>query len=212
MKQIIDVDNWKRKEHYGFFKDFQEPFFGITANVECSKAYAYARDNQLSFFLYYMYQSLKAVNAIEEFRHRIEGDEVVCYDRIHASTTALNADGMFAFAFLSFAGRFEDFYSYGQKEITKVKAISGMNMNEDNARRDVVHYSTIPWISFTSLTQERNFAIPDSIPKISFGKYFKEGSRMLLPVSVHVHHGLMDGFHVGQYFEMFQQFLDSNNM
>ncbi len=97
MKQLIDIATWKRKEHFQFFKDYQEPFFGVTANVDCTKAYSYAKANKLSFFLYYMYQSLAAVNAIEEFRYRIENGKVVCFDTIHCSTTALNANNLFAF-------------------------------------------------------------------------------------------------------------------
>ena len=208
MKQKIDIDNWKRKEHYTFFKDFQEPFFGITANVDCTKAYKYAKDNNLSFFLYYMYKSLAAVNAIEEFRYRIEENNVVCYDKIHGSTTTMNANEMFAFAFLEYTDKFDDYYNSAQQEIAKIKTITGMNMNENNSRQDVIHYSTIPWISFTSLTNERDLARPDSIPKITFGKYFKEGNRLLLPQSIQVHHALTDGFHVGEYYEAFQQFLD----
>lgn len=210
MKHIINIDTWKRKEHYSFFKDFQEPFFGLTTNVDCTKAYKYAKDNNLSFFLYYMYKSLAAANAVEEFRYRIEENNVVCYDRIHGSTTAMNADEMFAFAFLNYTDKFEDYYNSAQQEIATIKTITGMNMNDNNGRQDVIHYSTIPWISFTSLTNERDLARLDSIPKITFGKYFKEGNRLLLPQSIQVHHALTDGFHVGKYFEIFQQLLNED--
>ena len=42
-----------------------------------------------------------------------------------------------------------------------------------------------------------------------FGKMFEDGGRRKLPFSVEVHHALMDGYHVGKYFELFQQKLDS---
>ncbi len=208
MKQIIDLNLWKRREHFLFFKDFQEPFFGITANVDCTEAYRYAKENDLSFFLYYMYLSLKAANAIEEFRYRVEDDQVVLYDRIHCSTTAMNANGLFAFAFLEYTEDLDGFYRKAAVEIAKIKSATTMNLSEDNARPDVIHYTTIPWVSFTALTHDRNFARPCSIPKVSFGKYFKEGERLLLPVCVNGHHGLMDGAHVGNYFELFQEMLN----
>jgi chloramphenicol O-acetyltransferase type A len=56
-----------------------------------------------------MYQSIVAVNAIEEFRYRIEDGKVVSYDKIHCSTTALNANNLFAFAFMPYTDKFEDF-------------------------------------------------------------------------------------------------------
>ena len=43
MKTVIDTDSWKRKEHYEFFSRYEEPFFGITTNVDCTKAYKRAK-------------------------------------------------------------------------------------------------------------------------------------------------------------------------
>jgi len=48
----------------------------------------------------------------------------------------------------------------------------------------------------------------DSNSKISSGKYFKQEGRTLVPFSVQVHHGLMDGLYVGRYFEELQQCID----
>ncbi len=48
----------------------------------------------------------------------------------------------------------------------------------------------------------------DSNPKVTWGKYFKQDDRVLMPFSVQVHHGLMDGLHVGRYFEMLQRYID----
>ena len=48
----------------------------------------------------------------------------------------------------------------------------------------------------------------DSSPKISWGKYFEQGGRTLVPFSVQVHHGLMDGYHVGRYYGEVQRLLD----
>ena len=38
MKKLIDIDNWKRKEHFLFFSKFEEPFFGVTVKVDCTTA------------------------------------------------------------------------------------------------------------------------------------------------------------------------------
>ncbi|KAA4195844.1 chloramphenicol acetyltransferase, partial [Bacteroides ovatus] len=35
----------------------------------------------------------------------------------------------------------------------------------------------------------------------STGKYFRDGERLMMPVSVTCHHGLMDGYHVAQFIE-----------
>lgn len=48
----------------------------------------------------------------------------------------------------------------------------------------------------------------DSIPRISFGKYFYQDDKVLLPYSIQVNHMLLDGIHVGKYMERLQEFLD----
>ena len=49
----------------------------------------------------------------------------------------------------------------------------------------------------------------DSIPRIAWGKYFEENGKIKLPLSVQAHHSLVDGVHVGQYFNKVQEILDN---
>lgn len=57
MKQLINLETWERKEHYLFFSQFEEPFFGVTVSIDCTKAYQIAKEKKTSFFLYYLYQA-----------------------------------------------------------------------------------------------------------------------------------------------------------
>ncbi|PSM03479.1 chloramphenicol acetyltransferase, partial [Clostridium botulinum] len=72
----------------------------------------------------------------------------------------------------------------------------------------LIYFSCIPWISFTSISNEIVMNKEDSIPRISFGKYFKQGNKVLLPYSVQVNHMLLDGIHVGKYIEKLQNFIN----
>jgi len=94
-------------------------------------------------------------------------------------------------------------------EIERVQQLEGLCFDEKTSRTDVIHYSSIPWIKFTALTHARHNAREDSVPKISFGQYREKNDKLLMPVSVTVHHGLMDGYHVGQFLTKFQELLES---
>jgi chloramphenicol O-acetyltransferase type A len=72
---------------------------------------------------------------------------------------------------------------------------------------DAIHFTVLPWISFTSFSHARNFGREDSVPKIAFGKFTEQNGRVLLPFSVEVHHALMDGLHVGRYLARLQELL-----
>ena len=70
MKHLIDIDTWERKENYLFFRDFHNSWIAMTSEVDCTEAYAEAKAQGRSFFLYYLYAILRAANEIKEFRYR----------------------------------------------------------------------------------------------------------------------------------------------
>jgi len=207
MKTLLDIAHWPRKDHFHFFRKFDEPFFGATATVDCTKAYDAAKSLNIPFFVYYLHKVLTAVNAIEPFRYRIAGETVEIWDRIDASPTISREDGSFAFALVEFNQDIHRFAEIAKTEIERVRVTPGLfprSFNDDN----IIHFSALPWIDFTSLSHARSYSFPDSCPKISIGKMTVEGDgRKTFPVSVHVHHGLMDGIHVGQFLDKFQELL-----
>ncbi|MES1244892.1 MAG: CatA-like O-acetyltransferase [Acidobacteriota bacterium] len=82
---------------------------------------------------------------------------------------------------------------------------TGGRMEARDDRTDLLHCSALPWVSFTSISHARNWGREDSVPKLAFGKVFEQDGRRLMPVSVEVHHALLDGLHVGRYLESLQE-------
>ncbi len=208
MRTKLDLNSWNRKEHFKFFGSFDEPFFGITTTVDFTKGYQKIQDLGYPYFLFYLHKSLMAANSVEAFRYRIENDEVFIYDKIHASPTIGREDHTFGFSFMEFKEDFETFVSESKKEIEDVKNSTGLRHTDNAKRIDTIHFSSIPWYTFTGLTHARHFQFVDSVPKISFGKYTKTDNKLLLPIAVNVHHALADGYHVGAYLEEFQSLLN----
>ncbi len=206
MKKPLNINEWARKDHFYFFKDFSDPFFGICTEVDCTIAYKKARELKVSFFLYYLHKSLKAANEVEEFRYRTESEYVVVYDVVHASPTIKRKDNTFGFSYIDFIENFEEFLISAKKSIKKTQNEKGLIPAVKN--ENVIHYSELPWIKFTSIKYPQNSPKNDSIPKITFGKDFIHNNKKLMPVCIHVNHALMDGFHVSKYLELFQNFLN----
>ena len=206
MQHEIELSTWKRREHYEVFKDFDEPLFGITVRVECSYAYTKSKEMGYPFSLYYLYLSLKAVNEIEEFRYRIEGDKVFCYDRVDAGPTIFREDETYGCGYMRYYEDQNEFIIHGKLEVERVKAEHGLKF--PTSGENIIHYSTLPWADFTSISHARRLDIGRSIPKITFGKVTREGDNMWMPVDVHANHAVMDGFHVSKFIERFQELLN----
>ncbi|MBC7847666.1 MAG: chloramphenicol acetyltransferase [Flavobacterium sp.] len=208
MKTLLHLENWNRKEHFLFFKQMEEPFFGITTTIDCTKGYETAKQLGTSFFVYYLHKTIVAVNAIEAFRYRIIDDEIYIYDTIDASATIMREDKTFGFSLIKYSSNFDIFTKTTLEEIQRLKNTPGLFTREfpdDN----LIHFSAIPWINFTSLSHARSYTFPDSCPKISFGKMIiEENGKRTMSMSIHVHHGLMDGYHVGQFVDYFQELMN----
>ncbi|WP_340198871.1 CatA-like O-acetyltransferase [Ascidiimonas sp. W6] len=207
MSQLFDIESWDRKEHFHFFKNFEEPFFGVTFDVDVTYLYNYVKGSNISFYIAYLYAALKTANEIKEFRLRIRGNDiVVLHHSIGASPTVYRPNGTFGFAHIDYHTDFFEFSSQMTQEIKRVEADNRLISveNDDNT----IHFSVLPWIKFTAISHARSFSLRESIPKISFGKIYEQNMQKLMPVSVHVNHAIMDGYHVGLFAEKFQEQLN----
>lgn len=207
MKQKIELNTWNRKEHFEFFKQMEEPFFGLTVSINCTNAYTIARQIGVSFYTFYLHKTLLAVNQIENFKYRINDGEVFRYDIINASATVLREDTTFGFSLVEFDSDIHVFAKNVANEIERVKQTSGL-FTRSFLSDNLIHFSALPWINFTSFSHARSFTFPDSCPKISFGKIVNSDGNKQMSMSVHVHHGLVDGYHVGQFLELFQSLMN----
>ncbi len=202
----INIETWKRRDHFKLFRQFEEPFFGVVVNIDCTKAYTNAKADQKSFFLHYLYRALKAANTIEEFRYRILDNEVIIHEEASVSTTINRPNGTFGFGYFDYNTDESIFIANAQKAIEEVQNTEGLTPSKPGASE--IHFSAIPWIDFTSLSHARSFTFPDSAPKISFGKLTEKEGAKTMAVSIHIHHGLADGYHVGQFVDTFQKLMN----
>ncbi len=202
---FVEIGKWERREHYRFFGGMAYPQFNICGQLEISGFDSFRRERGLPFFSSLLFLSARAANEIREFRYRIRGEEVIEHETVSPGITVLGNDETFGYCRIEFDRDPESFLRAAAEVIARAK--ENPTIAEDPSRDDVIYYTSIPWISFTSLSHPVSLPA-DSIPRISWGKYFAAGDRILLPYSVQVHHGLADGLHVGKHFNLLQSFLD----
>ena len=69
MKHTVDIETWERRDNYAFFRNFLNSWISVATEIDCTEARAAAKAAGRSFFLYYLYAVLRAVNEIKEFRY-----------------------------------------------------------------------------------------------------------------------------------------------
>ncbi len=209
MPHKIDIENWKRWEHFRYFCSLDDPYWSITTELDCTNTYRRAKERSQSFFLSYLHKALQALHKIEELKMRIVEKDVICYEQIHASATVLRQDETFGCCFIEFEENFTAFAEKASEAIRKTMQTSGMCLEHDY-RLNQIHVSSIPWNHFSSLTYAKSLKPQDSVPKITFGKILKAGKKVTFPVAIQVHHGLADGLHVARFLDLYQTLLTNN--
>lgn len=206
MPEFLDIDNWVRRQHFYFFKDYDNPYFNVCVNIDVTELLRMTRsEREISFAIAYHFLSTKAANETEEFRYRIRGDRVIIHERINVAMTILLEDERFTVAYIEYEKSFQKFHTQAKAKLAEIHA--GDKLLKPDERDDVIHSTVLPWFHFTSFSNARKWNCEDSIPKIAFGKYFEEGARIKMPISIEVHHALMDGLHVGRYIKRFESYL-----
>ncbi|MCF6226892.1 MAG: CatA-like O-acetyltransferase [Xanthomonadales bacterium] len=180
---------------------FADPYFAITIPFDVGKAYAQAKAAEVSFFVKYLHDCMRAINAHENFKYRILDGQVVEYDRIDASTTIMREDKTFAFSRVTFNQDLSVFASNYAAEKLRIQHSTELFPPVDSL--DCIHCSVLPWFNFSGHKDASSGRV-DSVPKLAFGKTYSQGDRLMMNVAISVNHALMDGYHVSLFAESFQ--------
>lgn len=195
----IDIDTWARRDTFAYFKDFDKPYFNVCVRLDAAplKAALAARGGG-SFSLACYYLATQVALRHEPMRLRLKGGRVRRLDHFDAAIAVLRDDDSLGFAYLPGDAPWSRFEPRARAVVDAAR--SGRTPFDPKVDEEaVIHFTTTPWLHFTSFSHARNWRREDAVPKIAFGRADADGARLWLPFSVEVHHALMDGVHVGRY-------------
>lgn len=203
----IDVSTWYRRDAYEFFREYEDPFFNMTARVDVTRLDGLCKRESLSFAISFLFCSQETVNSIDEFRTRLADGKLIRFERVESTQAILLENESFGFCYFPWRAGLRDFNEAGRTQVAKYRKLATFDVETE--RLDLVYYSVIPWISFTSFKHASRSDREQTVPRIVFGKKTEENGRIRMPISVEVNHAIMDGLHVGRYFERLQDLLDT---
>jgi chloramphenicol O-acetyltransferase type A len=204
--RYIDMQTWSRRNHFNLFSTFNHPHFSMCANMDITVFYPFVKRNGYSLTISMVYIIARASNAIPEFRQRIRGEQVVEHEIVNPGFSILIDEDLFGFCDVEYTEDFAEFSMRANKNIATLKADGDLLRKPEND--DVLFMSPIPWVSFTSFNHPMQFHPADSVPRFAWGKYFKENDTLKMPLNVQGHHAVMDGIHMGKFYEKVQDYLD----
>lgn len=195
--RVINMEQAPRREQYAYFRTFANPYVGLTVNVDITGLMP-GKARGESLFLLTLYAVSRAANSVPELRRRIRGEQVVEYANCPSSHTVALDNGAYCYCQLEVNRTLEDFLVYAAEAQDYARDHPTLEDGEDG--ESLFFVSCVPWLSYTSMIQP--VPVPaDSNPRITWGKYFRQGEQTLMPVTLLAHHALVDGIHIARFYE-----------
>ena len=202
----IPLETYPRRAHFAHFSAMANPYAGVTVPVDITGFLAACRREETPFFLSFLYCASRAANRVPQLRQRILEGEIVEYAWCPTSHTVALEDGTYCYCTLESDMSFRDYLPRAREAQELAKKQRSLTDGEDGD--SLLFISCVPYISYTALVQPAPFPA-DSNPRITWGKYFAQGDRYLLPLSVLCHHALVDGLHISRFYDTLDMVLSS---
>ncbi|MBB6732508.1 type A chloramphenicol O-acetyltransferase [Cohnella zeiphila] len=206
----IELDTWSRKPYFEHYLHRVRCTYSMTAPLDITRLRAHLKSKGIKPYPAFIHMIATAVNRHEEFRVCFDSEgRLGRWDSLSPSFTIFHEDDRtfsslwvpYSEDFGTFCRRYsEDMEAYGDR-----KELAAKRGEPPNA----FPVSSIPWVGFTGF----NLNIYDEgkflLPIFTMGKFTEEGGRVLLPLSVQLHHAVCDGYHAGVLFRELQELADS---
>ena len=199
MEYTVLSKSWQRYDRFRHFCDEAPCAITMQGRVDVTELYM-AAHQRWSFTGAMLYCVSYIVNNREEFRLTAtrEGEPAV-YDTVHPSYTVLHEDDESCTAtytryhadVLTFLNR------YGE-DAARAKTLRDAAVPMPD---NVFYAANLPWFAYdaVSLQYGSGAEMPLS-PTVVFGRFRREDARILLPVTLSIHHAAADGYQVSRFF------------
>lgn len=199
----IDLATYPRKEHLELFMGMQSPHAGVTAEVDVTDLKSFVKKEGCSFYLAFTHVAALAADSIPQFRQRIHrltsgGYEIREYAECPTSGTESYGNGMYCYCNLNHHMSWKEYIEKATELQQQARNAGSLDEGEDSEA--LLYITCVPWIHYADCMHPTD-GVFDSNPRISWGKFEEDyRGRLMMPLTVVVHHGLVDGIQLGQFY------------
>lgn len=203
----VDMSAWNHAHLFDSYRESEFPYINLGARVDVTRLVERVKAAGLSTYFSLIHTATAAADDLAPFHLRIMDGEPVRFPYSTPVLTHMRPGDEIFFMLEGKTGVGVREFCADLREKEKTPPVGEERL--DVKKAGLISFSCIPWIDYTHFVRTITHLGKDSNPKMSWGKYVTENGRTTVNFSVQVHHGLMDGYHVGQYFKRLQERLDA---
>ena len=206
--EIINLDTWNRGNLFKFYIEKMRMVMSLTVDMDITPLLQFSKKSRLKFYPVMLWCVSKIVNAHDEFKYSWDMDgNLIKWDFISPSYADFHKeDGNFTKLVTEFSDDLNEFHDRFLKDREKYKDVRAIAENQPPNFFDV---SCLPWVRYkhfdVHVFDEGKFLAP----VITWGKYEAENGKLVMPLTMNIHHAVVDGFHLSRFFNEIQEFIHS---
>ncbi|AXQ58011.1 MULTISPECIES: type A chloramphenicol O-acetyltransferase [Streptomyces] len=195
----IDLDTWPRRQHFDHYRRRVPCTYAMTVEVDVTTFAAALRRSPRKSYLAQVWALATVVNRHEEFRMCLtdSGDPAV-WPVVHPAFTVFNPEReTFACVWAPYDPDFGTFHDTAAPLLAEHSRATDF-FPQGDPPPNTFDVSSLPWASFTGFTLNIRDGWDHLAPIFTLGRYTEREGRLLLPLSVQIHHAAADGFHTAR--------------
>lgn len=203
----VELNQWKRGELFRFYMEQMRLVMSLTVDIDVAPLLHYTKTHGLKFHPAMIWVVSKAINAHDEFKYGWgENGELIRWDFVSPSYVDFDSETEDFSKFVTeYSDDFSIFYHRIQSDRERHKKTPGM---AEQQPPNFFDFSCLPWVRYkhfdVHVFDEGKFLAP----VVTWGKYEATGDKVLLPLSMNIHHAVVDGFHLSRFFNETQELID----
>ena len=208
MYKVIDLENFKKRKQYNWFRTFSNPCYGINVKMDITEVVKYTKETKTSFFINILYLITMGLNSVEEMRLREVNGEIRLYDTINPTFTVMTKSGVYENTGFEMIDDYKTFYATAKQVIDHIKNQDFIKETFNDSLLYNDYYMTcLPWLSIDGMTHplcDNNYESL-SCPRVCWDKYVEVDNKYLMTLNITVNHCFVDGYPLSLAFKNIQE-------
>lgn len=207
---IINRDNWYRKEYFEHYLQ-QQTTFSIATEINITILMRNLKKKNYKLYPAFIFMVTNLVNSHREFRtsFNLEGNLGYWTEICPSYTIFDKKTHTFSGIWSPNLANFSEFHSQYEKDVEKYNG-TGSLFPKTPIPDNNIPISMIPWSSFTAFNLNINNGGDFLLPIVTGGKYSQVNDELFLPVSLQIHHAVCDGYHASVFMNGLQRLADDS--
>lgn len=201
MKRLIT--DFTRKAEFESFNSQTNPFVMVTTKIDITNIYKMCQTKK-HYYATIGYYLTKAMNQVEEFKYSYKDGSFYKSDTIHPAFTDITKNHKIGFYSCHLKDNLDDFLI--EFDETKRQFLEGTYVRE-KIDDTTVWLTCEPWYHYSGLVPTFDKNITN--PQLVWDKFEITEDAVFINLTIIMHHGFVDGYHIGKFIDSINKEIES---